>query len=344
MLFSFSNSCESFVNLIYEFIYFDSYSSIFCFDPSYADSFADPEDLSLCTSADKRITFYSSYAVLLLLLLPLSRTLLFNYSFSAHNPFNSFLSLLIWLADNLKLSWAVLTSSPKLTFSLVKFLIFCLYVSVSSLFLMIWFLYSANSLFNLACWLAESLRLSWAPSNYLFKDIFSADSLLILFLRFSFSWLFCSILCLYSLISLCIFAFWFADNLKPYWAFLISSYIDVFSLTSLDILSWRVPIDLFISSISWSFLFKLLTYWVFWFNCWVSLSISWERRAILFSYSINLLLRSPDSAVLFFKSSFSLLNLSSCPLAFSISELSLLIWLADNLSFYWPYLTSPNRL
>ena len=136
------------------------------------------------------MTFSSSSTTVFLLLLPLSRTFLLSYSFSAHVILSSFFSLASWLADSLRLSWAVLTSSFRLTFSLVKFLIFCLNVSFSWLFAAIWFLNSASSLFSFACWLAESLKLYWAPWNYWFKLTFSDVNLFILFFKFSFSWIF----------------------------------------------------------------------------------------------------------------------------------------------------------
>jgi hypothetical protein len=150
------------------------------------------------------------------------------------------------LAESLRLSWAYLTYSPKALFYDISFWILCLYVSDYWLFELILSLYSFNYRANLAWVALDSLKLSWAEVNSYPRLEFSDISFSILCLIFSFSELFCSIIFLYYEIYFIIFAFWLADNLRFYWAFLISSYIDVFSVTNLVILAWRLPIDWFI--------------------------------------------------------------------------------------------------
>ena len=184
------------------------------------DSFVDVNDLNLWTYAERSTTFYSSSTVFLLLL-PLYRSLFLSYSFSPHVSLSSFFSLASWLAESLRLSWAVRTSSLRLVFYEVKFFIFCLYVSFSWLLEAIWFLISASSLLSLACWLADNLKLYWDDWNSWFRLVFSELSLFILFFRFSFYLSLSSIFFLYSLIYLIIFWFWFADNLRFSWACII---------------------------------------------------------------------------------------------------------------------------
>lgn len=251
ILLSFSNSDEIFVN-------FDSYSSNFFFDPSYSDWVTPELLLNLWISADKRITFYSSYWQRFLYLDSYSN-FLFNSSFSLQTIFNSLFNLETVLADNLKLSWASLTYSPKAVFSDISFWIRCLYVYDSWLLALILSLYSFNSRVSLAWVALERRKLSWADDNSSPKLVFSEISFSILCLILSFSVLFWSISFLYSEIYFIILAFWLAESLKFYWACLISSSIEVFSLTNRIILAWRLPMDWFISLISSIFFLKLVT-------------------------------------------------------------------------------------
>ena len=131
-------------------------------------------------------------------------------------------------ADNLRFSWAVLTSSPKEVFSANNLLIFNLYVSDYWLLESILVLISFNYFCNLACALALSLKFYWAVLTSSLREVFYPANLPILFFNCSFSWLFCYILWRYYWIYLAIFWFWFADNLRFYWADFSYSSIPVF--------------------------------------------------------------------------------------------------------------------
>lgn len=131
-------------------------------------------------------------------------------------------------AESLKLSWAYLTYSPKALFYDINFWILTLYVSDYWLLAEILYLYSLSYLVNFACVALDNLKLYWAEDNYSPRFEFYEINFYILCLILSFSLLFCSIIFLYYEISFIIFAFWFADNLRFYWACLISSSIEVF--------------------------------------------------------------------------------------------------------------------
>lgn len=134
-------------------------------------------------------------------------------------------------------------------------------------------------------------------------EAFSPVSLPIFWRRASFSWLFCSILCLYYWSYLIIFWFCWAESLRFSWADFISSSNPTFSFTSLVIFSWRVPIVWFIPSISWSRFLRLPISWFFFSRVTLSLSIYWERSAILVYISaIFFLLVPPTYWILLFRS------------------------------------------
>lgn len=75
----------------------------------------------------------------------------------------------------------------------------------------------------------------------------------------------------------------------------------------------------------------------------LSLSISLERAVIVFSDYSNRLLISPASFNLLFSSWFYVVYCWTLPLKSSISLIKVFTWLVESLSFYWPYLTCPER-
>lgn len=154
-----------------------------------------------------------------------SSSFFFNSSFSAQVILSSLVNLLMVPDESLKFYWTPLTSSLRAVFSADSFWIFSLKVSESALFSVILFFISLSYLWSLAWVALDNLMDSWAALTSYPRPTFSDANLLILFLSCSFSLSFISILCLYSLISFTILAFWLADNLKFYWADLISSSI-----------------------------------------------------------------------------------------------------------------------
>ncbi len=148
-----------------------------------------------------------------------------------------------------------------------------------------------------------------------------------------------------------------AESLKFYWAFLTSSPSWLFSFISFWILilyvsdssfeAWNLPLK------SWSSWLSFVVWaaeslkfsWAPWISppnalislfflsiTPLSLSSYWDNKAILFSYSDILFVASvPNSWSLRWSSSFSLQVIFS-------SLVSLPIWEADNLKFYWAFL------
>lgn len=90
-----------------------------------------------------------------------------------------------------------------------------------------------------------------------------------------------------------------AESLRFYWAVLISSPREVFSFTSLLILvlyvSDYLTLDCTNCSNSPTFLPRPLIYWFFFSRIMLSLSISWESKAIFDSYSAVVFLLAPPN-------------------------------------------------
>ena len=172
---------------------------------------------------------------------------------------SSLLSLAIVLADNLKFSWAFLTSSPSCWFYWIRFCIFRLIPSFSASFCSILFLYSVNYWNALDCCALDRRTFSCAFLTSSAKPEFYWNNFWIFFLRASLSWSLVDSLSLYSLSYLMIFWFCWADNLKFSWASLTSSPNPLFSPTNLWIRSWSVWIVTPKEFISWSCLDMLAT-------------------------------------------------------------------------------------
>ena len=210
------------------------------------------------------------------------------------------------MADSLIFSWAHLISYVRCWFSWTNWFIFLLIVSFSESIWVIRPLYSLSYCRALDCCALESLIFSCAPLTSSPKPEFSCINFCIFFFNISDYWSLDESLSLYSFNYLTIFWFCEAESLRFYWTPLISLSIPVFSLTNLPILSWRAFIVPFIPFISWTWLLSCEISLFLLSNTPFSLSISWESKAILFSYSDTFLLTYPNCWSLLWSSSISL--------------------------------------
>ena len=141
------------------------------------------------------------------------------------------LSFEIWLALNLRFSWAFLTSSPNCWFSDSRFLTRPLIDTFSWSICYRRPLYSWSSWKAFDCWAFDSLMFYWAFLTSYPSPAFSWWSFWIFFLRASLSESLDDSFSRYWLSSLLSLEMVFALNLRFYWAFCTSSFKCWFSWT-----------------------------------------------------------------------------------------------------------------